>query len=38
MTVNAVDREAFRQAVVPLHMGPDAVWDQATYDKLQGIQ
>ena len=36
--VNAVDREAFRKAVVPLHMGPDAVWNQETYDKLQGIQ
>ena len=37
-TVNEVDRAAFREAVVPLHNGPDATWDQATYDKLQAIQ
>lgn len=37
-TVNEVDRAAFRNAVVPLHNGPAATWDQATYDKLQAIQ
>jgi len=37
-TVNEVDRAAFREAVVPLHNGPAATWDQATYDKLQAIQ
>ncbi|MPZ11829.1 MAG: DctP family TRAP transporter solute-binding subunit [Kiloniellaceae bacterium] len=37
-TVNEVDRAAFRDAVVPLHNGPAATWDQATYDKLQAIQ
>ncbi len=37
-TVNEVDRAAFRAAVVPLHNGPAATWDQTTYDKLQAIQ
>ena len=37
-TVNEVDRAAFRESVVPLHNGPDATWDQPTYDKLQAIQ
>lgn len=37
-TVNEVDRAAFRAAVVPLHNGPAATWDQETYDKLQAIQ
>ncbi|MEQ8356169.1 MAG: sialic acid TRAP transporter substrate-binding protein SiaP [Kiloniellaceae bacterium] len=37
-TVNEVDRAAFRKAVVPLHNGPAATWDRATYDKLQAIQ
>ncbi|WP_340119314.1 sialic acid TRAP transporter substrate-binding protein SiaP [Pelagibius sp. 7325] len=37
-TVNEVDRAVFREAVVPLHNGPAATWDQATYDKLQAIQ
>jgi len=37
-TVNEVDRAAFRAAVVPLHNGPAATWDKATYDKLQAIQ
>lgn len=37
-TVNEVDRAAFRAAVVPLHNGPAATWNQATYDKLQAIQ
>lgn len=38
VTVNKVDREPFRQAVLPLHNGPAATWDQATYDRLQAIQ
>lgn len=37
-TVNEVDRAVFREAVVPLHNGPAATWDRATYDKLQSIQ
>ncbi|GAB4372054.1 MAG: sialic acid TRAP transporter substrate-binding protein SiaP [Kiloniellaceae bacterium] len=37
-TVKEVDRAAFREAVVPLHNGPAATWDQATYDKLQALQ
>jgi tripartite ATP-independent transporter DctP family solute receptor len=38
VTVNQVDRGAFRNAVVPLHNGPDAQWDLATYEKLQAIK
>ncbi|WP_455372007.1 sialic acid TRAP transporter substrate-binding protein SiaP [Limibacillus halophilus] len=38
VTVNEVDRAAFREAVVPLHNGEAATWDQATYDRLQAIQ
>ncbi len=38
VTVNEVDRDAFRAAVVPLHNGDAATWDQATYDRLQAIQ
>lgn len=37
-TVIAVDRKPFRDAVVKLHMGSDATWDKATYDKLQALQ
>jgi tripartite ATP-independent transporter DctP family solute receptor len=36
--VVAVDRKPFREAVVKLHLGPDATWDKATYDRLQSIQ
>lgn len=36
--VNEVDRKPFREATVKLHNGPDATWDQATYDRLQAIQ
>lgn len=36
--VVAVDRAPFRNAVVKEHLGPDATWDKATYDKLQAIQ
>lgn len=37
VTVDKVDREPFRQAVVKLHNGPAATWDQATYDRLQAL-
>ena len=37
VTVNKVDRGPFREAVIKLHNGPAATWDQATYDKLQAI-
>ncbi len=33
-----VDRAPFRDAVVAVHMGPDATWDQAVYDRLQALQ
>jgi tripartite ATP-independent transporter DctP family solute receptor len=36
--VVAVDRAPFRAAVAKLHLGPDATWDKATYDRLQAIQ
>ena len=36
--VNEVDRKPFREATVKLHNGPDATWDQATYDRLQAIK
>jgi len=38
VTVNEVDRTPFREATMKLHNGPDATWDQATYDKLQAIK
>jgi tripartite ATP-independent transporter DctP family solute receptor len=38
VTVNKVDRGPFREAVVKLHNGQAATWDQATYDKLQAIR
>ena len=38
VTVDKVDRAPFREAVVKLHNGPSATWDQATYDKIQAIQ
>lgn len=33
-----VNRAPFRDAVVEVHMGPDATWDQAVYDRLQALQ
>jgi tripartite ATP-independent transporter DctP family solute receptor len=36
--VREVDRAPFRAATMALHNGPDATWDQATYDKLQSIE
>lgn len=38
VTVDRVDREPFRQAVVKLHNGPAATWDQAVYDRLQALR
>jgi TRAP-type C4-dicarboxylate transport system substrate-binding protein len=38
VNVNEVDRGPFIEAVKPLHNGPAATWDQATYDALQAIQ
>ncbi|WP_110033455.1 sialic acid TRAP transporter substrate-binding protein SiaP [Hoeflea marina] len=38
VTVNEVDRTPFREATMKLHNGPDATWDQETYDRLQAIQ
>jgi len=35
--VNEVDRAPFREAVIPHHNGPDATWDQDTYDRLQAL-
>lgn len=36
--VATVDRAPFRESVVKAHMGPDATWDKATYDRLQAIK
>ncbi|TVQ30479.1 MAG: ABC transporter substrate-binding protein [Geminicoccaceae bacterium] len=36
-TVIEVDRTPFRDAVVALHMGPDATWTQEHYDRLQAL-
>ena len=38
VSVNEVDRAPFREATMKLHMGPDATWDQETYDRLQAIE
>ncbi|SDZ73203.1 sialic acid TRAP transporter substrate-binding protein SiaP [Rubrimonas cliftonensis] len=38
VNVNEVDRTPFIEAVAPLHNGPAATWDQATYDRLQAIK
>jgi tripartite ATP-independent transporter DctP family solute receptor len=38
VNVNEVDRAPFREATEKLHMGPDATWDQETYDRLQAIE
>ena len=32
------DRAAFAKAFEKFHLGPDATWDKATYDKLQAIK
>ena len=36
--VVTVDRAPFREAVVKMHMGPDATWDKTVYDRLQAIK
>src|SRR5687768_2425492 len=33
-----VDKKPFREAVVKMHLGSDATWDKAVYDRLQAIQ
>lgn len=38
VNVHEVDREPFREAVVAVHNGPSATWDQETYDRLQAIE
>jgi tripartite ATP-independent transporter DctP family solute receptor len=37
-TVVKSDRAAFKQAFTPFHLGPDATWDKALYDKVQAIK
>jgi tripartite ATP-independent transporter DctP family solute receptor len=36
--VVTVDRAPFRESVVKMHLGSDATWDKAAYDRLQAIQ
>ena len=33
-----VDTAPFREAVMPAHLGPDATWDEETYNRLQAIE
>ena len=37
-TVVKSDREAFKQVFTKFHLGPDATWDKATYDRVQAIK
>jgi tripartite ATP-independent transporter DctP family solute receptor len=37
-TVVKSDREAFKKVFAPFHLGPDATWDKALYDKVQAIR
>jgi len=37
-TVVKSDREAFKKVFTPFHLGPDATWDKALYDKVQAIK
>ncbi len=37
-TVVKSDRAAFKAVFTKFHLGPDATWDKATYDKLQAIK
>jgi len=37
-TVVKSDREAFKKVFAPFHLGPDATWDKALYDKVQAIK
>jgi TRAP-type C4-dicarboxylate transport system substrate-binding protein len=36
--VVTIDKKPFREAVVKMHLGSDATWDKAVYDRLQSIQ
>ena len=38
VNVHEVDITPFREATMKLHNGPDATWDQETYDRLQAIE
>jgi tripartite ATP-independent transporter DctP family solute receptor len=37
-TVVKSDRDAFKKVFTPFHLGPDATWDKALYDKVQAIK
>ena len=37
-TVVKTDRKPFQEALTKLHLGPDATWDKATYDRLQALK
>ncbi|HTP63218.1 MAG TPA: sialic acid TRAP transporter substrate-binding protein SiaP [Burkholderiales bacterium] len=37
-TVVKSDREAFKKVFTPFHLGPDATWDKALYDKVQALK
>lgn len=37
VTVNEVDIQPFREAVIPYHNGEAATWDKETYDRLQAL-
>ena len=37
-TVVKSDRAAFKAVFTPFHLGPDATWDKALYDKVQAIK
>lgn len=37
-TIVKTDRKPFQAALTKLHLGPDATWDKATYDKLQALK
>ncbi|MCQ0987507.1 sialic acid TRAP transporter substrate-binding protein SiaP [Jiella marina] len=38
VNVHDVDITPFREMTMKLHNGPDATWDQETYDRLQAIE
>jgi tripartite ATP-independent transporter DctP family solute receptor len=37
-TVVKSDRAAFKKVFTPFHLGPDATWDKALYEKVQAIK
>ena len=37
-TVVKSDRDAFKKAFTPFHLGPDATWDKALYDRVQAVK